>query len=151
MSVVIERRQDPVAVDRILRALPDWFGIESAIVDYVAAAAVKPGYRAVVDGRTIGIALVERHFPESAELYLIAVEPHARGQGVGRALVRSIEDELRADGVRLLQVKTVGESFEDAAYAQTRAFYTALGFDRVEEFVDLGWSGPTLLLAKPLS
>lgn len=36
--VEIDRRQDPAAVDRILRSLPDWFAIEEAVVNYVESA-----------------------------------------------------------------------------------------------------------------
>lgn len=148
--ITIERRQDPAAVDRILRALPFWFGIESAIDEYVREAAVKPSFLAVCDGTTVGVALVTRHHPESAELFLIAVDPGHRGSGVGRALVEFIEAELRDDGVQIFQVKTVGESFEDAGYAATRAFYRSLGFLPLEEIRNIGWDGPTLVLVKSL-
>jgi hypothetical protein len=36
----------PATVERLLRSLPDWFGIESAAEAYVAAAAHKPAYLA---------------------------------------------------------------------------------------------------------
>lgn len=59
------RRADPSGVDRILRSLPDWFGIEEAIVDYVKKARDLESYVAVDDnGRTIGVALITRHFAE---------------------------------------------------------------------------------------
>ncbi|WP_436532303.1 GNAT family N-acetyltransferase [Actinoplanes sp. HUAS TT8] len=146
----IERRSDPSATGRILRALPSWFGIEEAVLDYVDDAAVLPSYLAVRDSETVGVALVRRHFPESAELHLIAVHPQVRGTGVGSLLVAAVEDDLRADGVRLLQVKTTGESFEHDGYAQTRAFYRARGFVALEEIRGLIWDGPTLLMVKTL-
>ena len=147
----IERRQDPAAVERILRALPEWFAIETAIQDYVRDAAVMASYVAVRRGATAGVALVTRHFAASAELFLIAVDPDCRGAGIGRALVEAIEADLRDDAVTILQVKTVGESFADAGYAQTRAFYRACGFVPLEEFSALVWDGPTLVLVKALS
>ncbi len=146
----IERRSDPSATGRILRALPSWFGIEEAILGYVDDASVMSGYLAVEGSETVGVALVHRHFPESAELHLIAVHPDARGSGVGSRLVAAIEDDLRSDGVRILQVKTTGESFEHEGYAQTRAFYRSRGFVPVEEIRGLVWEGPTLLLVKAL-
>lgn len=146
----IERRSDPAATGRILRALPSWFGLEQAILDYVNDASVMSSYLAIRDSETIGVALVHRHFPESAELHLIAVHPGARGSGVGSKLVTAVEDDLRADGVLLLQVKTTGESFEHEGYAQTRAFYRSRGFVPVEEIRGLIWDGPTLLLVKAL-
>ena len=65
-------------------------------------------------------------------------------------LVAAIEDDLRADGARMLQVHTVGPSFESASYARTRAFYEAVGFVPLQEFEGIDWAGPTLVLAKSL-
>lgn len=150
-AITIERRNDPEGTSRILRALPDWFGIEEATLGYVDAAKTKPSWVAVDgQGRTMGVALVERHFPTAAELYLIAVDPAVRHEGIGRRLVDALERDLTSEGVEFLQVKTVGPSFEDRGYAETRAFYKALGFVPVEEFAKLDWDGPTLLSIKSL-
>ena len=43
---VISGEPDPGTVERLLRSLPDWFGIESAVEGYVAAAARMPAYLA---------------------------------------------------------------------------------------------------------
>jgi hypothetical protein len=37
---------DPRTVERLLRSLPEWFGIESSLVEYVAAARRMPAYLA---------------------------------------------------------------------------------------------------------
>jgi len=146
------RRADPSGVDRVLRSLPDWFGIEDAIVDYVEKAKTLDSYVAVdEDGLTIGVALISRHFEESAELTLIATHADHRSSGVGRALIRSAEQHLREDGCRYLEVHTVGPSFDHAGYAATRAFYRAVGFSPMHEFEGLDWDGPTLIMIKHLS
>lgn len=150
MTPTIVRGNDPEAARRILTALPDWFGIPSANEHYVRAAAEKVSYLARVGGHTVGVALTDRHFPQTAEIHLIAVAPEHHGHGVGSALLAAVEEDLRADGVRLLEVKTVGASYEDAGYAATRAFYEARGFLPLEEIEDLDWAGPTLILVKPL-
>jgi GNAT superfamily N-acetyltransferase len=149
-EIRIEQRHDPAAVDGILRQLPAWFGIEAAIRSYVADASTMPSFLATSDGQVVGIALVRRHFPASAELHLIAVDPQHHGQGVGSMLLAAIEDDLRAAGARMLQVHTVGPSFDSAPYAQTRAFYEARGFVPLQELEGIDWAGPTLILAKSL-
>ena len=139
-------------VRRLLEALPDWFGEPGAIDAYVAAAE-SDRYDSLLasDGsRVLGVALVRRHFPESAELHLIAVAPDARGRGVGRLLVERAAAGLAASGCALLSVHTVGPSFEHEPYAQTRGFYRRLGFLPLEEHAGLDWSGPTLILVRPL-
>lgn len=150
MTLHVERRADPVAVRRILEALPDWFGIPEAIDEYVRQASLLESFLALDEGAVCGVALVKRHFPESAELALIAVDPGLRGSGIGRRLVQSVEDDLAAQGCRLLEVHTVGPSYEHDGYAETRAFYEALGFLPMHEFTGLDWDGPTLVLVKPL-
>ncbi len=147
----VVRRADPSGVDRILRSLPDWFGIEEAIVNYVKKARDLDSYIALdEDGCTVGVALITRHFEESAELTLIATDPHYQSSGVGRALIHSAENELREDGCRYFEVHTVGPSFDHAGYAATRAFYKAVGFSPMHEFENLDGDGHTLILIKHL-
>ena len=162
MTLTITRRRDPAAVRRILESLPDWFGDPEAITAYAGAAAEDEylSFCAERDGtgqcpagpdhEVVGIALVRRHFPESAELHLIAVSPEARSQGAGRGLVEHISRMLSEDGCLMLTVHTVGPSYPHEPYAQTRDFYRRLGFIPLEEHENLDWPGPTLILARPL-
>lgn len=148
---IVSRRSSP-DVRRILGALPDWFGDPVAIENYAAAAADGPydSRLAVLGGTVVGVALTRRHFPASAELHLIAVHPTVHGRGVGSALVESIAADLAADGCRFLSVHTVGPSFDHEPYARTRAFYERLGFTPLEEHHGLDWSGPSVILVRPL-
>jgi hypothetical protein len=66
-------------------------------------------------------------------------------------LVETAETQLSLDGVRLLQVKTLGPSRVDENYAGTRAFYAAMGFLPVEELPDLWPGNPCLVMAKALA
>src|SRR6266480_4522567 len=144
--LVTSGEQDPDTVDRLLRLLPDWFGIESANAHYVAKAHDLPTYLAWpmpnspapdAAGHPVGVLLVARHFPESAEIYLMAVEPALHRRGIGQALVEALEADLLAEGVELLQVKTLGPSLPDANYQRTRRFHARMGFRPLEEIPDL--------------
>lgn len=152
MSLAIVQMPDPGSVRRILDALPEWFGDPEAIDNYVSAAGDSEFVSrvAIVSGNVVGVSLTRRHFRESAELHLIAVDPTARGRGVGRALVNQVASDLREDGCKLLAVHTVGASFDNEPYADTRAFYQAIGFYPLEEHVNLDWGGPTLILVRTL-
>jgi GNAT superfamily N-acetyltransferase len=145
-------------VSRLLTALPDWFGIESSNAGYVASAATLPTYLAWPadsgrgrDRQAVGVLLSERHFPAAAEIHLMAVEPELRRHGVGRALVEALERDLVDDGVRLLQVKTLGPSYPDAGYEQTRRFYLGMGFESLEEITGLWPGNPCLIMVKVLA
>ena len=150
MPVDVVRRADPAAVSDLLAGVPEWFGIAEANDAYVADAARLPSYLAVQGDDVLGAALLTEHFPRSRELHLLVVRRDRHRQGIGRLLVDAIQGDLRAAGVRLLEVHTVGPSREDAGYARTRAFYEAVGFVPMNELERIDWSGPTLILVKPL-
>ncbi len=150
MTAVVERRHAPDAVERVLRSLPDWFGIEEAVLDYVTKAETLESFLALEGNEVIGAALVDRHFPESAELTLIAVHASHRNTLAGRALVEAVEHQLRADGCKFLEVHTVGPSYPHEGYAETRTFYRAVGFSPMHEFDGLDWDGPTVVMIKAL-
>lgn len=144
--------RDPQAVARLLTALPAWFGIDSANRAYVRAAERLPTYLATgTTGTVVGALLTERHNPVTAEIHLLLVEPGWHRRGAGRALLTAAEADLRADGVRLLEVKTLGPSHPSEPYARTRRFYAAMGFLPVEELHGLWPDDPCLILIKPLA
>lgn len=135
----------------LLDRLPVWFGNPESNAEYVESARQLPGFLAHgADGEPIGVLLCRRHFAESAEIHLIAVHPDRHRQGLGAALIAALESQLRAEGCRTMQVKTLGPSFPHDGYTRTRAFYQALGFIPVEEFPDLWGDIPCLQLIKPL-
>ncbi|WP_144718834.1 GNAT family N-acetyltransferase [Agrococcus jejuensis] len=150
MEIVAGR--DAAATERILRSLPSWFGIEDALRAYVARTAIADASLvARIDGEVVGVALVERRPPETAELVLIAVHADHRGDGIGRALVDAAATWAGFAGASSLEVHTVGPSFDDDGYAATRAFYRSCGFLPVREVDGLDWDGPTLILVLPLA
>jgi GNAT superfamily N-acetyltransferase len=152
--VVARSESLPGEVARILRGLPEWFGIEQSLREYVEDARRLPTYAARVadGGAVVGVLLAKRHFPAAAEVHLMAVDRAWHRRGVGRALIRVAEEELRADGVQFLQVKTLSGSRADENYEKTRLFYLAEHFVPLEEFPEL-WNSanPCLLLVKSLA
>lgn len=152
MHLDIVSGHDPQAVRRILQGLPDWFGDPAAVDNYIADASDDrfTSLLAREGDNTVGVALLDRHFPASAELHLIAVSSPARGRGIGRSLIGHACEALARSGCQFLTVHTVGPSCDHDGYAQTRAFYRTLGFLPLEEHHGLDWPGPTLILVRPL-
>lgn len=152
MPIDLMYRRDPSSVRSILKSLPNWFGDPDAIDNYEhdAVSDAFQSLLAVDSEKTVGVALVRRHFPEAAELHLIAVAPDVRGRGVGRALVERIALDLTDDECRLLSVHTVGPSFDSEPYAETRKFYKGKGFCPLEEHHGLDWPGPSMILVRVL-
>lgn len=142
------------AVEPILRALPQWFGIEEATQMYIRDAGLNPTLLAVDPERgdlPIGFLTLWMHSPTAAEIYVMAVLPEYHRRGAGRLLQSAAEDYLRREGVRFLQVKTLSDKHPDEGYRKTRAFYFAMGFTLLEEFPDLwGEHNPCWQLIKVL-
>ena len=71
------------------------------------------------------------------DLYWIAVHPRTQGRGIGRALLRHVEDAVRASSGRLLLVETSGRP----DYAPTRAFYERTGYPEIARIPDFYRNG----------
>lgn len=141
---------DQPIIERILCALPDWFGIEESLVQYVRDSAVMESSIAEVGGSPAGFITLNHHFPRASEIHCIAVMKEHHRSGVGRALVEHAERVLRGRGVEFLQVKTLGPSRPCEFYDRTRRFYEGIGFVALEEFKTLWPGNPALQLVKRL-
>lgn len=147
------RRMEPdeyAACGEILRSLPDWFGIEQAIVEYVRDVRSMETWIAEAESEVIGFLTLNRHNDCSAEIQVMAVRERFHGQGVGRRLVDRAERILRSAAVEFLQVKTLAPSGASAAYERTRLFYEAMGFRPLEENSQWGEGNPCLVMVKHL-
>lgn len=141
------------ACENVLRSLPDWFGVEESLLQYVADARDATRFETFIaedSGRVVGFVTLRRHFPESGELHCLGVLPEFHDKGVGRVLVAKVEDVLRHAGAAYLQVKTMGPSRPCEFYARTLAFYRAVGFVPLEEIHGLWGKIPCLVLVKRL-
>ncbi len=134
--------------ERILRSLPAWFGIEQALQDYVADA---DRYATFFAEATAPVAFItaRQHGPQAWEVHCMAVHAACRGNGIGRRLHAHVEAWLQARGALVLQVKTLAPSHPSPDYAQTRGFYSRLGYLPLEVFPQLwGPHLPVLQLVK---
>ena len=133
--------------ETILRDLPEWFGIESAIAEYVREVAALPTFAVPPADAFLSL---KRHSEHAAEIYVMGVRRDLHRRGLGSALVARAEEHMRAEGVEYLQVKTLGPSRPSRGYGATRAFYESRGFRALEELDGLWPGNPCLLLVKRL-
>ncbi len=133
----------------ILRSLPQWFGIEAAIIQYVKDIEQLPTFVAIADNKTVGFLTIKQHNQFAAEIYVMGVLPQVHRKGIGRNLVEA-EKFLKQNDVEYLQVKTLGESHPDKYYGLTRDFYFKMGFKPIEEFDRIWDDNPCLLMIKGL-
>ncbi len=137
--------------ERILRALPGWFGIESAIIDYVKDVQAMPMLVAYNKSEVVGFLSLNLHNEFTAEIHVMGILPSHHRLGIGRHLVKHAEDYLKYKNFAYLTVKTLSESRPNKEYDQTRKFYYNVGFLPVEEFKTLwGEDNPCLLMIRSL-
>jgi GNAT superfamily N-acetyltransferase len=144
----------PDTVAALLHALPDWFGLEDSVAEYVQRAATADCFVAGGDPAD-GVLVLDRHFPaapgrHAVEVAVMAVRPDRHRHGVGSALLAAAEEHARSQGASVMYVKTLGPSDPDAGYAATRAFYQARGFVPLEELTGVWPGNPCLVLVKAL-
>jgi ribosomal protein S18 acetylase RimI-like enzyme len=71
------------------------------------------------------------------DLYWIAVDPGSQGSGIGRRLMKHVEDQVRQCGGRMLCLETSSQG----GYQRTRAFYEQAGYveeSRIRDFYKRG-------------
>ncbi|MFF0344905.1 GNAT family N-acetyltransferase [Kribbella sp. NPDC004875] len=140
MDVRRAAAEDVDACVRIVRALPEYFTPD--VPETLRGDLERhDGWIAARDGRVAGFVVAERRGTRAAEVLWAAVEVSLRGQGVGGLLMREVLAELRADGVEVVEVKTLDGSVEYEPYESTRAFWERMGFVQIDTIDPLpGWS-----------
>ncbi|MCK4653619.1 MAG: GNAT family N-acetyltransferase [Candidatus Cloacimonetes bacterium] len=137
--------------EKIIRSLPNWFGLESANKEYIGKVANTTFYAAYMSDKVVGFFSIISHFPQTSEIYVCGILLEYHRFGIGRKLLKVIEKDLKKKGVKFLTVKTLSASHPDRSYAKTRKFYEAVGFIPLEEFKELwGKENPCLFMIKDL-
>jgi predicted N-acetyltransferase YhbS len=146
---------DAEACDAVILTLPYHFGNEHGQTECARAVRTQDGLVAVDEGEVVGFLTLERHDPRSAEITWMAVRADRRRHGIGRGLIQRAVDDLARDGVEFLSVLTLAESEpeerETDNYADTRAFYRALGFVPLRELALEEWDDRAVILVRPVS
>ena len=135
----------------ILRSLPEWFGVESAVLGYASSVKPLPFFAAREGTRNIGFIALQRNTPSAMEIHVMDVLKEYQRHGLGTALLAQAERHAREAGVDFLTIKTLDESVSDGFYEKTRRFYLKAGFKPLAIF-PLHWNkeNPCLFMAKSL-
>ena len=130
---------DIPAVAVVVARLPDYF--TSDVPGQVKQdAADHEGWVITDDAQVAGFAIVARRSAAAAEILWIAVDPARRHRGLGTALLNRMLAELAADGVSVVEAKTLDRSAGYRPYEATLAFWERSGFVQVDMIDPLpGW------------
>ena len=152
-SVRAATAQDAATCTAIVAGLDDFFTDD--VPDKVRSDLREHGGWVIDDaGGVVGFAIVQRRGRGAAEILWAAVAADRRGAGLGARLIDHVLDELSADGVQIVEVKTLDPSADYAPYDATRAFWLARGFiqlDTIDPFPDWPPGNPAAILAVALT
>jgi GNAT superfamily N-acetyltransferase len=122
----------------IVRALPDYFTDD--VPDAIRRDLVPHQGWVADDGGPVGFTVVDRRSSAAAEILWAAVHPVRRGTGLGTLLIDHVLDALAAEGVLLVEAKTLDRGAGYAPYEATRAFWERRGFVQVDTIDPMpGW------------
>ncbi len=153
MDLVIQYEPSPkrkqTICDEILHALPDWFGMEEGIRDYIDHVGAMRFITMTLYGKVVGFCALKINYTMNADLYVLGIFEEFHGQGLGTRLIRFIQEYCRQQSIPYMTVKTLSERRPDPSYLKTRSFYESVGFKPFEEF-PLLWSkeNPCLYMLK---
>lgn len=133
--------------EKILRSLPEWFGIEESILEYIEGVKDKKFFSAFFYDKFIGFISLEDHSQFSSEAYVLGIIPEYHGMGIGKKLFEKAEEYLLSMGKKFITVKTLSKRHPDINYMKTRKFYESIGFLPLEELPELwGEENPCVLM-----
>jgi GNAT superfamily N-acetyltransferase len=137
----------------ILRNLPDWFGIDASITEYVENSISTIFYTALEAGKEIGFISIKANNVYTSEIYVMGILKEYHKLGIGKKLLEAAEKDIKKNvSTQFLMVKTLGESHPDEHYKSTRAFYRKTGIFPLEEIKEIwGEDNPCLILIKHIS
>jgi L-aminopeptidase/D-esterase-like protein/GNAT superfamily N-acetyltransferase len=133
-SVLVREKhvQDVEPLLTLARTLPAWFTHTETESEMAQDIRDEAGLVAEVNGEPVGFVIWgEPEFHRESgvvELYWVGVHRDWRGKDVGKALLRVMEEKLKKDGIQAVEVWTVADTEFYPPYAETRAFYRAMGY-----------------------
>lgn len=149
IDTIIDNELKSNITNSILRELPDWFGIEESIVEYVDEVKENDFYVAYYSNIPVGFISIKYNNIYTAEIYVMGILKQYHKQGIGIKLLEKAQEEIIKNNYKFLMVKTLGYSHTDKYYSATREFYIKVGFYPLEEIKEIwGEKTPCLIMVK---
>lgn len=136
----------------ILNQLPQWFSDKKAVKEYAKKVRELPFWAALNEQNICaGFLAAQTHYGHTAEIYVCGVAPEYQHKGIGKQLYYLIEKHFEEIGYKHVIVKTLSDKADSKEYAETRKFYTNVGFEPLVTLTEM-WDekNPCLIMIKKL-
>ena len=77
--------------EKVLKALPEWFGIDEATLEYIDNVAGTMFFVAKMSGEVVGFYSIISHFPQTSEIFVCGILPKYHRLGIGAELQKQAE------------------------------------------------------------
>jgi ribosomal protein S18 acetylase RimI-like enzyme len=137
--------------EKILRKLPEWFGNETALINYIKTVCGHPFWAAFDNNSCIGFFSCKIHYNRTGDIYVCGIDPRYHGKGIGTLLYKEMENYCIKNGCEYIIVKTLSEIVKDENYGKTKKFYEKIGFNELLTLTEM-WDekNPCLIMIKLL-
>jgi len=115
------KKQHHTEIRRIMKSLDKWFD-ENALNSIVIDLKYHKGYTAKDKDNIVGF-ITYFVYEGIGNIGWIGVKQDYQNNKIGRKLIERIENDLKKDGINILQVYTLSDSVEYEPYEKTRKFY----------------------------
>lgn len=140
------------STEQILRLLPDWFGDEDSLVDYVKTISELPFFAAFSNNQCVGFFAGLIHHGRTGDIYVCGIHPEHHNRGLGKKLYFELEQYFINNGCDHVMVKTLSPLRPSVHYNRTREFYHAVGFNDFYTNHEIwGKKNPCLIMVKNLN
>ena len=133
----------------ILRKLPEWFGIETSLLEYVNTVYKYNFWAAFDNNNCIGFFSVKIHHNRTGDIYVCGINPNYHRKGIGKLLYKELEKYCIKNSCEYIIVKTVDEIDIKKSYGKTVKFYKSIGFKELITIPEV-WdkNNPCLIMIK---
>ena len=123
---VFESIEHEMGPEKYVEYYPDWRKSQQEAVESVCANEKMKVWTAVDDDAPVGFIGVRVHTDDNmGEVYMVAVDPDAQGQGIASRLIEFAVEWMKSENLPMVFIDTGQDSGHEAA----RRTYEKLGFD----------------------
>ena len=148
---ILDNNKKREYTENILRKLPEWFGNEESLINYINTVLEYPFWAAFDNSNCIGFFSCKIHYNRTGDIYVCGVDPDYHGKGIGTLLYKEMEKYCLKNNYEYIIVKTLSELAKYEPYIKTKEFYEKMGFKELLTLTEI-WDeeNPCLIMIKSL-
>ena len=146
---ILDNNKKSEYTDNVLRKLPEWFGNEESLKNYVNTVIEYPFWAAFDNNNCIGFFSCKIHYNRTGDIYVCGIDPNYHGKGIGTLLFKEMEKHCLKNNCEYIIVKTLSETAKYEPYIKTKEFYVKMGFKELLSLTEI-WDeeNPCLIMIK---